>query len=49
MKAVYFEEHGGPEQLHFGDVPGPVPQNGEVLVRVRACALNHLDIWVRRS
>jgi len=49
MKAVYFEEHGGPEQLHFGDVPDPVPQTGEVLLRVRACALNHLDIWVRRG
>ena len=49
MKAVYFEVHGGPEQLHFGDVPDPVPDTGEVLVRVRACALNHLDIWVRRG
>lgn len=49
MKAIYFEEHGGPETLHFGDVADPVPAPEEVVVRVRACALNHLDIWVRRG
>lgn len=49
MKAVTFHRHGGPEQLAFEDVPLPVPQAGEVLVRVKACALNHLDIWIRQG
>ena len=49
MKALYFEEHGDLEEIHFGDVPDPTPAEDEVLVKVRACALNHLDIWVRRG
>ena len=49
MKALYFEEHGDLDVIHYGDVPDPVPGPGEALVRVRACALNHLDIWVRRG
>jgi len=40
-------EHGGPEVLRYEDVPDPIAAPGEVLVRVRACALNHLDIWTR--
>lgn len=47
MKAAFISEHGGPEKLTYGDVPAPAPKSGEVLVEVRACALNHLDIWVR--
>jgi NADPH:quinone reductase-like Zn-dependent oxidoreductase len=49
MKALCFMEHGGPDVLHYDDVPDPSPGQGEVLVRVRACALNHLDIWIRRG
>lgn len=49
MKAVFISQHGGPEVLHAGDLPDPVPGPGEVRVRVRACALNHLDIWVRQG
>jgi len=49
MKAVVFQQHGGPEVLHYGDAPEPAPRAGEVLVRVRACALNHLDLWVRQG
>lgn len=49
MKAIFFEQHGGPEVLRFGEVPEPIPQRGEALIRVRAVALNHLDIWVRRG
>jgi NADPH:quinone reductase-like Zn-dependent oxidoreductase len=49
MKAVRFHEHGGPEVLRYEDAPDPVLAPGEVLVRVRACALNHLDIWGRRG
>jgi NADPH:quinone reductase-like Zn-dependent oxidoreductase len=47
MKAVAIREHGGPEVLKLEDVPEPRPAPGEVLVRVRACALNHLDLWTR--
>jgi len=49
MKALYFEKHGDIEVLQYGNVPDPRPAPGQVLVRVRACALNHLDIWVRRG
>ena len=44
MKAAYFTEHGGPEQIIYGDYKDPLPGPGEVLVRVRACALNHVDL-----
>jgi NADPH:quinone reductase-like Zn-dependent oxidoreductase len=47
MKAVVMHEHGGPEVLRYEDVPDPIAGPGEALVRVRACALNHLDIWTR--
>ena len=49
MKAIVYAEHGGPEVLRYTDVPEPVMGVGEVLVRVRACALNHLDLWLRRG
>jgi NADPH:quinone reductase-like Zn-dependent oxidoreductase len=49
MKAVVFSQHGGPEVLRYTDVPDPQISAAEVLVRVRACALNHLDLWVRRG
>ncbi|MGH9691488.1 MAG: zinc-binding dehydrogenase [Candidatus Acidiferrales bacterium] len=49
MKAVVFSEHGGPNVLHYTDLPEPTLGAKEVLVRVRACALNHLDIWIRRG
>jgi NADPH:quinone reductase-like Zn-dependent oxidoreductase len=47
MKAVRFHQHGGPDVLRFEDAPDPDPDPGEVLVRVRACALNRLDVWER--
>ena len=47
MKAVIFRQHGGPEVLEYTDVPEPRIRANEVLVEVKACALNHLDIWVR--
>ncbi len=47
MKAVRFHRHGGPEVLHYEDAPNPVPNMDEALIRVKACALNHLDIWAR--
>jgi NADPH:quinone reductase-like Zn-dependent oxidoreductase len=47
MKAIVFQQHGGPEVLQYTDAPVPAVRANEVLVRVRACALNHLDLWVR--
>jgi NADPH:quinone reductase-like Zn-dependent oxidoreductase len=49
MKAVRFHSHGGVDVLRYEDAPDPELAPGEVLVRVRACALNHLDLWERRG
>jgi NADPH:quinone reductase-like Zn-dependent oxidoreductase len=49
VKALVFYEHGGLDKLEFADVPRPEPGPGEVLLEVKASALNHLDIWVRRG
>jgi NADPH:quinone reductase-like Zn-dependent oxidoreductase len=49
MKAVRIHEFGGPEVLRYEDVPDAKPRKDQVLVRVRACAMNHLDIWVRKG
>ena len=50
MRAVVIHEHGGPEVLTLEERwPRPVAAHGEVLVEVKACALNHLDIFVRRG
>ena len=49
MKAVRFHRHGGPEVLQYEEAPEPKPSNDEALVRVKACALNRLDIWARNG
>lgn len=49
MKAIYFERHGEIDVLQYGEIAAPTPAPGEALVKVRAVALNHLDIWVRRG
>lgn len=49
MKAVFFNEHGGPEKLIYGELPDPEPGPNDVLVRVKAAAMNHLDLWMRRG
>lgn len=49
MKAVVFHKHGGPEELRYEEVERPRIAADEVLIRVKACALNHLDIWVRQG
>jgi len=47
MKAIIFKRHGGPEVLEPAEAADPQIKPNEVLVEVRACALNHLDVWVR--
>jgi NADPH:quinone reductase-like Zn-dependent oxidoreductase len=49
MKAVRFHEFGGPEVLKYEDLPDPEPRKDQVLVRVKAVALNHLDLWTRKG
>jgi NADPH:quinone reductase-like Zn-dependent oxidoreductase len=49
MKAVRIHQFGGPEVLRFEDVPDPKLRSDQVLVRVQACAMNHLDLWVRKG
>ena len=49
MKAVIFKQHGGSDVLEYTDVPDPKVRPNEVLVEVKACALNHLDIFVRNG
>lgn len=49
MKAVRIHKFGGPEVLTYEDIPDAQPRKDQVLVRVRACSLNHLDIWVRKG
>jgi len=47
MQAIRFHEYGGPEVLRYEQVPDPVLRQDQVLLRVKACAMNHLDLWVR--
>ncbi|HKZ80330.1 MAG TPA: zinc-binding dehydrogenase [Pyrinomonadaceae bacterium] len=49
MKAIIFNQHGGPDVLEYSEVADPVIKEDEVLVEVKACALNHLDVWVRNG
>jgi len=49
MKAVRIHEFGGPEVLRLEDLPDPQPRQDQVLVRVQACAMNHLDLFVRKG
>lgn len=49
MKAVGLTEHGGVEVLKNLELPDPIPGPGEVLVRVKAVGLNHLDLWIRKG
>jgi NADPH:quinone reductase-like Zn-dependent oxidoreductase len=49
MKAAVFYKHGGPEVLRYDEVLDPPVNGGEVRVRVKACALNHLDLWIRQG
>lgn len=49
MKAILFHKHGGPEILEYADFPTPKPNSGEVLIRLRAAALNRMDVFVRNG
>jgi len=49
MKAVRIHEYGGPEVLRLEDIPKPTPKANEILLNVKACALNHLDLWIRQG
>jgi len=49
VRAWRIERHGGPEALQWVELERPRPGPDEVLIRVRACALNHLDLWVRNG
>ena len=49
MKAILFHQHGNTDVLNYSDYPTPEPGPGQVLVRLKAAALNHLDIWVRKG
>ena len=49
MKAIRFHEFGEPDVLKYEDIPDPRPREDQVLVRIKACALNHLDLWVRKG
>src|SRR5215831_7555919 len=49
MKAARIHQFGGPEVLRYEDAPDPVLRKDQVLIRVRACAMNHLDLWCRKG
>jgi len=49
MKAAIFREHGGPDKLLYEEVPDPKISDDEILLGVRACSINHLDLWVREG
>jgi len=49
MKALYFNQHGTIDNIHFGELPEPTIGEDEVLLRVRACSINHLDLWILRG
>jgi NADPH:quinone reductase-like Zn-dependent oxidoreductase len=49
MKAIRIHEDGSPDVLRYEDAPDPVPGPGEVVVRLRAASLNHLDLWIRKG
>jgi NADPH:quinone reductase-like Zn-dependent oxidoreductase len=49
MRAVTIHKHGGPEELRLEEMPAPEAEDGKVLIKLKAAALNHLDLWVRKG
>jgi NADPH:quinone reductase-like Zn-dependent oxidoreductase len=49
MKAVRIHETGGPDVLRYEEIPEPPLRKDHILVRVKSCAMNHLDLWIRKG
>ena len=49
MKAVVIRKHGGPDVLSYEEIVRPRPKSGHAIIKVSCCAVNHLDIWVRKG
>jgi NADPH:quinone reductase-like Zn-dependent oxidoreductase len=49
LKAVVIRKHGGPSVLSYEEIPLPRPKSGHAIIKVSCCAVNHLDIWVRKG
>ena len=49
MKAVVIRKHGGPDVLSYEEIARPRPKNGHAIIKVSCCAVNHLDVWVRKG
>ena len=49
MKAVVIRKHGGPDVLSYEEIARPRPKSGHAIIKVSCCAVNHLDIWVRKG
>jgi NADPH:quinone reductase len=49
MQAMIISQFGGPEQLVLTDIPMPVPENGEVLIKVRALGINRAEVYMRKG
>ena len=49
MKAVVIRRHGGPNVLSYEEIDRPKPKNGHAIIKVSCCAVNHLDVWVRKG
>ena len=49
MKAIVLHEKGEPENLKYEDVPDLEPAAGQIVVKLKAAALNHRDVWIRKG
>ena len=49
LKAVVIRRHGGPNVLSYEEIDRPKPKNGYTIIKVSCCAVNHLDVWVRKG
>ena len=49
MKAIYIKDHGNLDVLQYAEIDDPILMDGQVLVKIKAAGINHLDIWVRKG
>ena len=49
MKAIFIEEHGDLDVLKYGNINEVKPKKNQVIVKIEACSINHLDIWIRKG